>query len=64
MNNSDKCQGRITRQNTAISDEISAIDFIIANDAVEKWISKMIIDEDGLLKVKGKKETDHNTIRR
>ena len=62
MNNTSKCAGRITRQNTAISEEVSAIDFIIANNIVEKWISEIIIDEDGLLKVKGKKETDHNTI--
>ena len=62
MNSTDKCAGRITRQNTANSEELSAIDFVIVNSTVEKWISEMIIDEDGLFKVKGKKETDHNTI--
>ena len=62
INSSKKCTGRITRKNTAKSDEFSAIDFVIASQTAEKWISKMIIDEEGLLKVKGKKETDHNTI--
>ena len=62
INSTNKCEGRITRQNTANSEEVSAIDFIVANNTVEKWISKMVIDEDGLLKIKGKKETDHNTI--
>ena len=62
MNCTDKCEGRITRQNTANKDEVSAIDYIIANETVEKWITGMIIDEDGLIKVKGKKESDHNTI--
>ena len=62
MNGTSKCNGRITRQNTANGDEFSAIDLILANGTVEKWITEMTIDEDGLLKVKGKKETDHNTI--
>ena len=31
MNTTDKCIGSVTRQNTANSDEKSAIDFIIAN---------------------------------
>ena len=62
MNCTNKCVGNITRQNTNNCDEISAIDFIIANDTVEKWITEMSIDEEGLLKVKGKKESDHNTI--
>ena len=34
-----------------------------ASQDVTNLIKKMVIDEDGLLKVKGKKnETDHNTI--
>ena len=62
INCTNKCKGRITRMNTANSDEISAIDYVITNDTVEKWIEEMIIDEDGLFKIKGKKATDHNTI--
>ena len=26
------------------------------------WVQKMLIDEDGLIKVKGRNQTDHNTI--
>ena len=62
MNCTSKCVGRITRQNTANGEEVSAIDYILTSDTVEKWISEMIIDEEGLMKIKGKKETDHNTI--
>ena len=62
MNCTNKCKGRITRQNTANIHETSAIDYVMASHNVEKWISEMIIDEDGLLKIKGQKDTDHNTI--
>ena len=62
INCTSKCKGSITRQNTVNSNEMSAIDYIITSPAVEKWISEMVIDEDGLLKIKGKKESDHNTI--
>ena len=62
MNSSSKCVGKITRKNTVNNNEYSAIDFIIVSNTVERWIKEMIIDEDGLLKIKGKKETDHNTI--
>ena len=62
MNCSNKCVGKITRKNTVNNNEFSAIDFIITSNTVERWIKKMCIDEDGILKVKGKKETDHNTI--
>ena len=62
MNGTNKCSGRVTRQCTTNKDQFSAIDFIIANRTVEEWISEVVIDEEGLLKVKGKKETDHNTI--
>ena len=36
--------------------EYSAIDFIVVSDMVEKWLQEMVIDEDGLVKIKGKKE--------
>ena len=62
MNCTNKCTGQVTRKNTANNDEFSAIDFIVASSTVEKWINKVIIDEDGLMKLKGKKESDHNTI--
>ena len=62
MNTNAKCKGKITRQNTNNTEEYSAIDFIVVSEQMEKWVDNMTIDEDGLLKVKGKKETDHNTI--
>ena len=62
MNLSDKCRGKITRKNTQKERETSAIDFVVASDQAEKWISEMIIDEDELMKIKGKNDTDHNTI--
>ena len=62
MNNSKKCRGKVTRKNTKNSEEISAVDFVIATETVEKWITSLIIDEEGIMKVKGKIESDHNTI--
>merc|ERR1712013_170012 len=62
VNNTLKCHGKVTRMNTKDKSEYSAIDFILATANVEKWISKMLIDEDGLYKLTGKNETDHNTI--
>lgn len=62
MNTNIKCKGKITRQNTNNTNEYSAIDFVVVSENVEKWVDDMTIDEDGLLKIKGKKETDHNTI--
>ena len=62
MNKSDKCIGKITRKNTKNDNEYSAIDFVLASENTETWIKDIKIDEDGLLKVKGKNETDHNSI--
>ena len=64
INNNSKCTGKITRKNTKKDTEYSAIDFVVTNETVEKWVKRMIIDEDGIMKVKGKNdnETDHNTI--
>ena len=62
MNRSSKCNGKVTRQNTKNPDEKSAIDFIVAEEIFENRIETMIVDENGLLKMKGEKDTDHNTI--
>ena len=62
MNKSDKCCGKITRQNTKKASEFSAIDFVLTSENAEKWINDILIDENGLYKIKGKNETDHNTI--
>ena len=62
LNKSDICEGRITRKNTKNADEISAIDFVLANRNMSSLVTKILIDEDGIYKIKGKHETDHNTI--
>ena len=62
INTSEKCQGKVTRKNTKDETKISAIDFVVASHQVEKWISNMKIDEDELIKLRGKNDSDHNTI--
>ena len=62
INNTEKCYGKVTRQNTKNEREYSAIDFVVASEGAQSWIKNMDIDEAGLIRVKGKKQTDHNTI--
>ena len=62
MNKSEKCKGKITRQNTKNLNEFSAIDFVLVTQPVEQWIRKMEIDEQGMYKISGRNQTDHNTI--
>ena len=62
INNTEKCQGKVTRQNTNNDTEFSAIDFVVASEGAKLWIQQMKIDEEGLVKVKGKNNSDHNTI--
>ena len=62
MNTNAKCSGQITRQNTKNESEKSAIDFVLASHGAEPWITGMVIDEEGIHKIKGKNETDHSTI--
>ena len=62
LNNSDKCTGKVTRINTKDNTEFSAIDFVVVSDGAKPWVQSMLIDEDGLMKVKGRNHSDHNTI--
>ena len=62
MNKSDKCVGKITRMNTKNSNEYSAIDYVLTTEGTEPSIINITIDEEGLYKIKGKNETDHNSI--
>ena len=62
LNKRDICEGKITRKNTKNPNEFSAIDFVVASPTITALVQKMYIDEDGLYKIKGKQETDHNTI--
>ena len=41
---------------------IYLIDFVVSTKNVEQKLLSMLIDEEGIYKVKGKTETDHNTI--
>ena len=62
MNGTEKCQGQVTRIKTKNGKEKSAIDFVLANEQVAKWLNEIKTDEDGMIRVKGKNETDHNTV--
>ena len=62
MNQTEKCNGVITRQNRNKENEKSAIDFVVATYQAGIWIRKINIDECGDYRIKGKKESDHNTI--
>ena len=62
INNTDKCHGKVTRINTKNNSEFSAIDFVLVSEGAKSWIQQMQIDEDGLMRVRGKNLTDHNTI--
>ena len=58
VNQSKKCIGTVTRQNTKNHAEKSAIDFIVCSKDVEESIEKMLIDEEGMYKVKGTAEVE------
>ena len=72
VNNSELCEGSITRKRITIrGTEISILDFFIVCEKLKPFIEKMIIDEDkkhalsNYSKVKGqcvKKYSDHNTL--
>ena len=51
-----------TRVNRKKSKEKSVIDYILASPYIAKGIQTLNVDEEGHLRVKGKNETDHNTI--
>ena len=61
MNQNEKCEGVVTRQNRNKENEKSAIDFVIATHQAGMWIRGISIDECGDYRIKGKKESDHNT---
>ena len=62
LNRNEKCRGKITRQNTKNKDEYSAIDFVLCNNHLTTAIKEIIIDEQGLYKISGSNQTDHNTM--
>ena len=62
LNKSEKCIGTVTRQNTKNQNEKSAIDFVLSTRSFEPNIQEVRIDEDGHFRLRGKKDSDHNTI--
>ncbi len=50
---------RVNRKNTA---EKSIIDYLLISESSEKYTSDISVDTEGHLRLKGKNETDHNTI--
>ena len=62
MNKTEKCDGRITRQNSKNQNEKSAIDFVLSSTGAYDLIEKVTVDETGLHRMKGKCDSDHNSI--
>jgi hypothetical protein len=55
-------KGTWTRANRHNTLEKSIIDYIICDDHMSRSLTDIVIDEEGILRPKGKNETDHNTI--
>ena len=55
-------KGIWTRVNRKNNRERSVIDYIIMTDEIAQEIRTIHIDEEGIYRLKGKEETDHNTI--
>ena len=51
-----------TRENRHNNNEKSVIDYILTTDTIDKNITMMDIDNSATLRLKGRTETDHNTI--
>ena len=51
-----------TRVNCKISTERSVIDYILVSPRIKRGIATMIVDEEGHLRIRGKNETNHNTL--
>ena len=58
----DSEYGTWTRENRNNSKEKSVIDYVIIPKEIKKNVLENIVDEKGVYRIKGKKETDHNTI--
>ena len=62
MNQSDKCKGKVTRQNRRNEVQKSAIDFLVVTDEAEQRIDELLIDEKGDFLLRGKAPSDHNSF--
>ena len=54
--------GTWTRVNRNNPNEKSVIDYVIMPEEHSKWITENIVDEQGTMRIKGRKESDHNTM--
>ncbi len=60
---STKCStGTWTWQNKNKPEEHLVIDYILTTEKVTKQVIDNIVDEEGLYRTKGRKNSDHNTI--
>ena len=55
-------KGNWTRVNRQKPTERSIIDYILTTKGIADKTTEIIIDEEGIMRLKGKKESDHNTI--
>ena len=55
-------RGIWTRQNRQNASERSIIDYILCTEETDKSTTLVIIDEEGIMRMKGKHVSDHNTI--
>ena len=51
-----------TRVNRKNAEQKSVIDYILTTEQIARNTQSVIVDEEGNLRIKGKNETDHNTI--
>ena len=62
MNTSAKCKGKWTRINPNNPKERSIIDYIITTEEINNNVESIEINASDVLKIKRKKQSDHNTI--
>ncbi len=60
--NTEAQNGLWTRVNRNNPEERSVIDYILTTTNIKKQVKDTYVDEKGDLRLKGKRETDHNTI--
>ena len=53
---------KYTRQNRNNPEEKSIIDYVLVSEKLSPNLIETIVDQEGLYRIKGRKETDHNTI--
>lgn len=62
VNRSEVCIGLWTRENTQNPNQRSVLDYVLTSKAITQHITSMVIDEEKVHQLQGKKPSDHNTI--